>query len=620
MYLSNKIRENASEISCYKCGVSEVTYVCHHCGQPMCVKHVFSAHNKKNKLLSDEFTKLKLSESSNKFTEEPYHCEQCIHIVQEKTWVPFIVAVSVLIFSLVAVPSSRLGVKILGFLTSAGLVGYGFYKNEKLKNEMRAFNPPLPVLPSFDKIKLQENLYGNIVLDSQGFYDVSTSPVQGLLDVSLMFSASDRQRLKDYENKYHGSAKKYHAGFVTLNGFSAVQFQNQLHRNTRVIPLLDQIINQPFLNGDNHRDSMKQHISLNYNLQNDPDDKAFPVQINISFLPETDQHGLEIAVQWVKPESNDFELWKELWKLEVEQIESLKLSYPGNWGLVENCKPNDNFVRGSLGNPTFSWSRIKILKGNRVQDRYIFSVQFENRIDSLASFIEGEIKVIFKGTLSGVDGVKIYYPSGDENKSEMLSRKSTMKTEVSASIKLHLDSLQYQKIRQVPDESNEGDHQRSETLFFQNVNPNYLSVTKLVYAISERGFYVKQLIENQPITHATTGKVSHSWTILGRWYEGVYPIDFYMNLRGQEESNFEGIFSPGNTTIKLTVKGTYSNPKMENVIVQVWDNLNEIRVMVMQQLISFSSYSEQPLYLPSSYEEDPMQIEARIVEDKDDMY
>jgi hypothetical protein len=573
----------------------------------MCDKHIFSVLDRKSKLLSDEFTKLKLSDECG---EEPYHCERCIHIVRDQNWKPIIIGIIVFLLSLMVISNNRLGIKLFGLLTGAGLVGYGFYTNNKRKEEIHQLKPQLPVLPRFDKVQIQEVLHGRLSLSTEGSYAVSTSPVEGQLDISMILTDSDRRRLEHYGKKY-GPAEKFHAGFIALEGLAGLRFKNWNNSDARVIPIVDRVSTQPLLKGIDQRDAGKKQINLSYSLLEVPHAEFFPVQIVISFLPETDQQGIAIEVQWIKPESLDFELWNELWNLEIDQIESLKLYYPANWGKVEKIMPNDGAVVG-LDNQRIIWNRVQIPKQNHERSRYTFRIEFENRIDPLNSSVYGEVKVLFKRTLSGLKSVGVYFPTGKKI-IKSIQEPSTLKTEVCADFELSLASLRYQQARQVPDRyKKESDLMRPETLIFPNVSPNYATVTSLADAISEQGFYVKQLIENQPTTNAETGRIKRIWTIFGRWYDGIYPIDFTIDLIGDEESNLDDHVSSGTTAIKLTVKGAYSNLEMEKKIEEVWDRLNFLRRETLRRLFGAESYSEQVLFLPSSEEQSSVSIKAEL--------
>lgn len=610
MFLTKEIRKNASEIHCYKCGSNHIEYVCHHCGQPMCHKHVFSAFDKRGKSLSVEFTKLNLgnNDDGEECGEEPYHCEKCIHIIRNQDFKQIIFGVTVFLLSLIVIPNNRLVPKLFGLLTGAGLVGYGFYTNNKRKEEFHQAKPHLPVLPRFNRGQIKEVLSGHVSLNREGLYTVSTLPIEGQLDVTMTLTDIDRERLEQYAKKY-GSAERFHAGFIALEGFAGFQLKNWNDTNARVIPIVDQVSNQPLLKGHDQRDSGKKQVELSYSLLDIPPEKSFPVQVVISFLPETDQRGIEIGIQWIKPESLDFKLWKDLWNLEIDKIEFLELRYPVSWGRVENLIPNDSAVVG-LDNKTITWNRVQISEQNRKQYRCTFRIQFENRIDSLNSSIFGEVKVLFKGTLSGLKNLGVYFPTGKRIKT--VQEEFAIKTEIHADFELSLSSLLYQQVRHVPDRyKNESDLIRPETLIFPNVSPNYTTVTSLADAISDQGFYIKQLIENQPTTDARTGRINRIWTIFGRWYDGVYPVDFQIDLRGDEESTFDDRFSSGTTAIKLTVTGTYSNTEMERKIEDVWDRLNFLRKDTLQRLFGSEPYSEQVLFLPSA-EESSVSMKAEI--------
>ena len=75
-----EIIERAPKIRCYKCGKTQIQYICHHCGTPICSSHYIKRINKKEGILDNtEFTQLGLKEM--KCGEEGIHCEKCYHTI-----------------------------------------------------------------------------------------------------------------------------------------------------------------------------------------------------------------------------------------------------------------------------------------------------------------------------------------------------------------------------------------------------------------------------------------------------------------------------------------------------------------------------------------------------------
>ncbi len=98
---------------------------------------------------------------------------------------------------------------------------------------------------------------------------------------------------------------------------------------------------------------------------------------------------------------------------------------------------------------------------------------------------------------------------------------------------------------------------------------------------------------------------------MGRWYEGVYPIDFQINIEGEEIDNSELNDFPGKTEAKLTVKGTYSNAEMENKIENIWEQLKLLIYETLTQL-SEQRLNKEQVSLPHSSSEDAISMNAEI--------
>ncbi len=616
-----KFIEYGPNTRCYKCGTTEVEYICHHCGKPMCAKHTFFASVRdKEKLLSREFTELDLTKSQ----EEPFHCSDCIHIVWGKDWKKFIAGIILIGISLIAIPNNRFGFKLLGISLGAGVVVYGVCSNRHKKIKALESERELPVIPQFNSIHIKERLSAWLTCDAKGKYTVTADPAKGQLDINLRLNQSDYERLDKYRQKYrkaeYSRAKKFHAGFVALEGSVGIKFNSSINPhedfinyNNTVISLIDRVINQPLLKGaspfcklvvlrgtesfmlsllwvmllQKRKASVdKPNVgiiqkSFSYTLLETPPQNFFPIHLVLSFLPRSDQRGIEIGIQWTKPEytNTSTELWKELWNLEIDRIEFLKLSFTRDWGEVEKSSHDGVY---DPQDSTITWKQVQLSEQDLPKHRCALKVEFENQIEPLDSSVSGEIKVVFKGTVSGLKNVNVYFPNGKLVKPILNSgnnqKKLIISTEVNANFKLSLSKLRYQYIREIPEPNkNEKDKNKNEELIFNKISPNYKTIIKITDAMSDpdQGFYINRIIEQKPTINAQEDITNRVWTISGRWYDGIYPIEFKLHVRGHEPNSQTRQTFPV-TIVKRKVMGTYPNPEMEEKIENVWEKLDHL--------------------------------------------
>lgn len=168
----------------------------------------------------------------------------------------------------------------------------------------------------------------------------------------------------------------------------------------------------------------------------------------------------------------------------------------------------------------------------------------------------------------------------------------------------------------MPEDDDKTYHNRQRTLDFLGISPTYNTIALLTDAMSstEQGFYVKQVIENQPTINAAANILNRSWVIFGRWYEGVYPIDFQVDLSGHEEMEYQLQEASRITRVRLTVKGTYSNPEMEQQIERIWEKLAVLIEEIFQQL-SEQEENWETKALPPSLEQSSIPMTAFVEED-----
>jgi len=141
---------------------------------------------------------------------------------------------------------------------------------------------------------------------------------------------------------------------------------------------------------------------------------------------------------------------------------------------------------------------------------------------------------------------------------------------------ISLSALRYQERRAVPDDSQAigEDESRRVADQFDGVVPDYLTVAELTNAISADGYYVKTVVEDHPNRDARDRTIKRGWDITGRWYEGVFPINFIINLHGTEPQDSAAAPAAGRTFVKVTVDGMFPNAEMKKKIEDKWDGLH----------------------------------------------
>ena len=175
-------------------------------------------------------------------------------------------------------------------------------------------------------------------------------------------------------------------------------------------------------------------------------------------------------------------------------------------------------------------------------------------LTSVAGIIDSEAIVVMPAIL--------FFPTGKKYDKSLTKirnidskrgrNKLIINTEVNTDFILSLSTLRYQYSKNFPELSKNNNNLNPFTsLKFPNVSPNYETVILLSNVISENDFYIKQIIETKPATNPRTNFINRVWSILGRWYEGVYPIDFQIDIEGVEIDDSELNNFPGETEVKF---------------------------------------------------------------------
>lgn len=604
-----RVIPHAPRARCYKCGVTGITSVCHHCGRPTCDLHTAKIETAPK---TAEFSDLSLGEDqgTDACGEFPFHCDDCQHAVKSPSWKLFVPGI-VLGFAGIVALAKGVVAGLIGLLIGGGLVVLADYINRQRRAAMQRNRPLLPLLPRFESVRVREVLKGRLELDREGKYTTSSYEAKGRVIVDVVYGEPDRKRLQQYIKKYRltdASDVQYHCGYVALQGQVGTVSDN--HRSngrasseSTVIKLTGNVSSHPYA-GSRHDDaSPEETVKIEYNLLQPIESLQIPLRVVPSLRTEGSQQVLGLELQWGGAYKMQLGLKPQADARELRAIEMFVLIVPASWGAVETV--SDGAVVGGVSElpdrapfRQIIWKRPPVEDSQRETRRRPFFVRFEKEI-RLDHLISGEVRLSFSGSLSGIQGAKVFYPLGRPHRDALVQDVIHF---IEGAFSLSLAGLRYQNVRVVPDTKRETDKEKEQTRVFPGVMPDYETVIALTNRMSEELFYVKGIVENPPRAGATAEVVSRLWDIIGRHYEGVYPVDFHLILGGELSSDPPS----GVTRITLTVQGAYANQKMEEEVENVWERLNGPGGLiddVMSDIRRRRPASEATFHQPDSAEE-----------------
>lgn len=545
------LEDRAPQVRCYKCGSARIFSVCHHCQKPMCAEHSPLAYSEAGRLVrepsgstgearaaSREFAGLKLGGA----WEAVYHCDDHAHAVRGG------------LIGLISTIVRRLGAPTTGVTW-----------------------PPLPLVPHVNTVDVVERLNGNVRLE----YWKYTSTVEAVAgEIKVNMSANDGRRLLQlYRKKYklpESHPVNFAAGFMMVQGEAGLEFlpgqQTVLADRLGVSLGGDSANDHDLFPADPGRAQGEFTLGVGYELQGDRAPKDIPLWIVPSLVPASDRRALEIDLHWNR-------LGPEGRQLDLQLFDRIELEVPSAWGNVESSSPGRVEISRSGERRVIRWQRLKPEDDDsrtRAQGgkSLTLRIRFERPITEEPEggpresrvprdgeskkklTLSGTLEATFGGTLSGLTGVGFYLPGGGRgHQPEIKPRaKVTVKFDIS------LRALRYQDNRVIPDKNNADDREKARNKVdeFKGVVPDYRTVAELTNAISADNYYVKSVVEHPPYRDdGRPNVVNRVWDIAGRRYDGVFPIDFDVNLRGDEIGQGASTFS-GKTVAQVTVKGAYA--------------------------------------------------------------
>ena len=510
-----------------------------------------------------------------------YHCEEHAHVVGGRSGL--LVAGVVL---------AVLGVIILLFAFLPGLLlllagmAAAVIAIVRSRNAPTVEAPPLPTFPHVRAVNVIERLTGTVSLTESG-YTSSANDVAGVITVAMAHS-DWQEPLRLYRKKHRLPADapvKFEAGFAMLQGPSGLRFANgqpaALEDGSGLWFRGNSTDHDLFTAVPGRREG-DWNPSVSYGLQEARKPEGIPLWIVPSLVPGSDQRALQIDLYW-SPLGADGR------GPDLELFDLIKLKVPASWGSMEGASPANAVTTAPAPGVAFreiDWQQLypsddedsrNEPAGARRGNSRTLTIEFEEPITRDPA-LSGRVVATFNGTLSGLDGIGLYLPGGGRDRKLQI----TPRTQVTVDFTISLDAVRYQDDRVVPDENKVADKDRRRVTEFAGVVPDHGVVSELTNVISGEDYYVKSVIEHPPFVDDSRAYVlNHVWDIAGRYYEGVFPIDFSINLRGEEVAQeSSGIFS-GKTVAEVTVKGSYArggnaDGALLGMIEKKWDALNDM--------------------------------------------
>jgi hypothetical protein len=425
---------------------------------------------------------------------------------------------------------------------------------------------PVPLHPRVSNVRLVERLRTCIDLGPQGDYLIRADPVDGELTAVLTFGADDLDRVRSYRDKHTLSADQqvsYIVGCLLPQGRLGI---SEL-REDQVVRVDGDISGIEAFRPVDAPASSRLKVALAYRLSEAIDTDAGPLWITPSIRPGSQRHVLELDIQWTEfgPKAGK--------PLALETIELLKITVPAGWGNVERFSRRPDMVSlsdtpdGTRVTRELEWRHL-LLDGRERETRHLtIAIQFEEQVTA-SDDLSGHLAGIMKGTLSGADGVRMYNALGAPR---AIPGGASVRTRVEADFTLSLASIRYQAVRVFPDHTDTGS-----SAVESDVIPGDETMIALTNALSEEGFYVKRVTENPPRGGGRPEVVHRVWDIVGRSYQGVYPVDFHLVLTGDEVHRGDVRPDSGSTKIQIVVQGAYTDDEMYKQVENTWTQLRAV--------------------------------------------
>jgi hypothetical protein len=567
----------APKTRCYKCGSSAVRALCHHCWRPGCAHHVRPSSGWADWLFGAEGSGPGLKKVRAR------HCSDCAHVRVGRWLETGVAGLALMVVGLLAIPASLLAGLCL-IVVGAAAVAVAYARIRRRSASARA-DLPVPLHPKVSDVRLVERVQTCITLGAQGDYQTQVGPVEGKLTTTLTFGSHDRDRVDARVRKRRlapNQKGRYLAGCLVPHGRVGISELSE----DRVVRLDGDARDIPVFRREDPPASSRHDVVREYRLSADPDIDFGPFWVVPSIAPESERHVLEVDIQWTEFGPDDGE------PLTLDVLELLRITVPVGWGRVQGFNRGPVMISspdGGDGSQTLEWKQLSPDQAERKARQLTIAVQFENAVLGEVDLcgdrdadLAGRLEAIMKGSLSGVDGLRMYNALGAPR---TVSGIPSVKTRVEADFTLSLRSVRYQAVRVFPEHADEDiDRDRYAANF--DAIPDDETVIALTNALAENEFYIKRVTENPPRSGGQADVMHRYWNIAGRSYQSVHPVDFHVVLTGEEVHRGDVRPESGTTKIRIVVQGAYTDDEMCARVDNEWRRIRAVTEEVLQSQAS----------------------------------
>jgi hypothetical protein len=566
------VRPRRPRSRCHACGSPQVESVCCHCHRLLCRNHDDVAnpayvrsflHWLRRRLRHRPTPEWQV----NKLLQRHF-CRDCMPVRRLYDTEMAAASITVGLGVLTGLSSLVVG----GVLTTVGglRIVRRLFVARRQRGADRDRPPELHLDPQIRKLTAVETLYASAHLDTPDDYRATVTKVHGRIEVKAVWGRADWNKVSDHRHRYHipkDEELSFLAGSLVVRGPADLVLRpvdTGSVKNLTTVVLCSSTAEHAVLRPPGAHGDPTWTFKVNYEITEPEDGWTVPVWLTPTIVPESDRRALELEVQWRGCGADD--------GLTIKDIELIRISIPVGWGEVEDITDPETVTISTPngGHRDIEWKKPPVKRTSRGNRR--LSVRFENQIDfgnqtGAADHVTGRLKARFNGAVSGAENVRFYSAGGMRRK----DGKPTPTTLVELNFDLSLGATRYQDVRCVPDLNRSDDRTKRAEEPFKGVVPDHATVAVLTNALSDGGYYVKRVLENPPQPGTKTGVLNRFWDIAGRYYDGVYPIDFHLVLTGEEVH--DGPAPSGTTTVRLTVHGSYATKKMEEEVIGEWERL-----------------------------------------------
>lgn len=511
-------------VGCHVCQKSDIAGVCHHCALPFCAEHLPATRHPWYRI-DPEYHRLELPRTEA--AQGAVHCRHHSH--QRFNWRPvyqsaFLSTLGLLLpvfyhYQNDVRPTTLLVVWLaLSFIIF--VLAFAADNYEDLANK-----PPLPLFGQGPTLNLREHVRGTIRLFRDGHYASSMSRQYGRIDFKLAPDPNAQKRQEAWRRRYQlrrSDESQVHAGFLALQGKANITLQGaeaaKHEWRPHILAFAGLTKDHPFFPLEGEPQSYDFAPQYQFVL-----DGGLPVRLLPALVPTGDSLGLELTVQLQT---------KQPYLLEGADVvvQELTLCVPpellpvrGRWPAA-TLPGEEGRCQDAHHAPAVVWQSVKLLpesetpvRASTSGYRRVFFVGFDPRARLWEATVSGSLHLrVENRLLSGLSGAHFYSPLGRRRTDLACS----LHTEIRLNYSLSLHSLRLsQSYAQRRQKQYDGP-------------ATYEKVLALARRVSERGYYVKQLVEYSSgvLNRDDEREVERSWSLSGRTYRGAYPVNFEIEV------------------------------------------------------------------------------------------